>query len=122
MNWTNYHHLLYFYTTIQEGGISKAAKKLHVSQPTVSKLLNTFEFEIGQKIWDKKGREIQLTEVGETLYQYADEIFRLGNEMQNIIKSESSGQISNLTVGLNQALPKVFVSKILITMKSVFHR
>ena len=43
MQWLNYHHLLYFWTVVQEGSVSKAAAKLRLSQPTVSAQVRMLE-------------------------------------------------------------------------------
>ena len=48
MDWLNYHHLLYFWTVVREGGVSKAAEKLRLSQPTVSAQVQVLEETLGE--------------------------------------------------------------------------
>ena len=43
MNWLNYHHLLYFWTVVREGSVTRGAQALHISQPTVSGQLRQLE-------------------------------------------------------------------------------
>jgi len=120
VEWTNYHHLLYFYTAVKEGGVSKAAQVLHVSQPTVSKLIATLVDQLGDPLWIKEGRRFKLTESGEIVYQYAEEIFALGAEMRETLKGGTNQKNKRFTLGINQALPKLLAARIITPlMKSV---
>ena len=60
----NYHHLLYFWTVVREGQISRAAEKLRVSQPTISAQLRLLEDALGEHLFQRKGRTLVLTDVG----------------------------------------------------------
>lgn len=80
MDWLNYHHLLYFWTVAREGGVSKAAAKLRLSQPTVSAQVRMLEREVGQRLFHRQGRTLVLTDAGHIVYGYADEIFGIGRE------------------------------------------
>ena len=77
MDWLNYHHLLYFWTVAREGSVARAAGKLRLAQPTVSAQVNALEASLGERLFERQGRGLVLTEVGRTAYQYADEIFAL---------------------------------------------
>ena len=48
MEWLNYHHLLYFWTVVREGGVVRAAEKLRLSQPTVSAQVKALEARLGE--------------------------------------------------------------------------
>ena len=72
MDWLNYHHLLYFWMVAREGTILRAAEKLHIGQPAISTQLRSLEESLGQKLFQKSGRTLQLTETGKTVYRYAD--------------------------------------------------
>ena len=56
MDWLNYHHLLYFWTVVHEGGVSRAAEKLRLAQPTVSAQVKLLEATLGQPLFDRQGR------------------------------------------------------------------
>ena len=60
----NYHHLLYFWTVVREGRISRAAEKLRVSQPTISAQLKLLEDALGERLFQRQGRTLVLTDVG----------------------------------------------------------
>ena len=62
MDWLNYHHLLYFWTVVREGGVSKAAAKLRLSQPTISAQVKMLEASLGERLLERQGRTLALTE------------------------------------------------------------
>jgi LysR family transcriptional activator of nhaA len=64
MEWLNYHHLLYFWTVVREGGVSKAATKLRLSQPTISAQVRMLEEGLGERLLQRQGRTMALTDVG----------------------------------------------------------
>ncbi len=113
MDWINYHHLLYFCTVVREGGVSRAAEKLRLAQPTVSAQVRQLEDVIGQPLFERQGRRLVLTEVGRLVYQYADEIFTLGQEMVETLKGRPAGRPQRLTVGVANAVPKLVVQRLL---------
>src|SRR4029453_10287574 len=98
MEWLNYHHLLYFWTVAWEGGISKAADRLRLSQPTISAQVKTLEAALGERLFQRKGRTLVLTEVGRLVERYADEIFTVGRELLETLKGRPSGRAPQLTV------------------------
>jgi LysR family transcriptional activator of nhaA len=100
MNWLNYHHLLYFWTVVREGSVSKAAEKLRLAQPTVSAQVRMLEKALGQELFVKKGRTQLLTDVGRTVYRYADEIFGIGREMMQTLEGRSPGRAMPQTGGI----------------------
>lgn len=108
----NYHHLHYFWTVVREGGVTRAAEALEVSQPTVSTQIATLEKDIGQALFTRSGRGMVLTPTGQTVYNYADEIFRLGGELEGVLRG-AAGQRPRLVVGVADALPKTLVYRLL---------
>ncbi len=113
MDWLNYHHLLYFWTVVREGGVSKAAEKLRLSQPTISAQVKMLEGALGERLLDRQGRTLALTEVGHVVYRYADEIFTAGRELQETLKGRPSGRALQLTVGVANAVPKLIAYRLL---------
>lgn len=106
MEWLNYHHLLYFWTVVRTGGVTRASQELRLAPPTVSAQLRTFERQLGEKLLTKEGRRVVPTEVGRTVYRYADEVFSLGQEMLDTIRDRPTGQPLRLTIGIADVLPK----------------
>lgn len=113
MNTLNYHHLLYFWTVAHEGTIARACKLLHLTQPTISGQLRSLENALGEKLFDRVGRNLVLTETGRTVYRYADEIFSLGRELQDTLKGLPLGRSQRLVVGVADVLPKLIVYRLL---------
>ncbi len=113
MDWLNYHHLLYFWTVVREGGVSKAAEKLRLSQPTISAQVKRLEDALGERLLERQGRTLALTEVGRVVYRYADEIFTTGRELQETLKGRPSGRALQFTVGVANAVPKLIAYRLL---------
>ena len=113
MDWLNYHHLLYFWTVAKEGGVSRAAKLLHLAQPTLSSQIKKLEKAIGEDLFERSGRSLTLTETGQLVYRYADEIFGLGQELADVLHNRIGENKSRLLVGVQGALPKLVVYELL---------
>ena len=112
MDSLNHHHLFHFWTVVREGGVTRASEKLHVSQPTVSGQLRELQESLGEKLLVRSGRTVVLTDVGRTVYRYADEIFALGREMQEAVKGRVSHP-ARLAVGVTMVVPKLVVYQML---------
>lgn len=106
MEWLNYHHLLYFWTVVRTGGVTKASQELRLAPPTVSAQLRSLENQLGEKLLVRSGRSVVPTEIGRTVYRYADEVFSLGQELLDTIRDRPTGQPLRLTVGIADVLPK----------------
>lgn len=108
----NYHHLLYFWTVAKEGSIAAASKKLRLAQPTISAQIKTLEEQLGVVLFDRSGRTLVLTEVGQTVFGYAESIFSLGREMIESLEGGTTVR-HRLRVGITQAIPEVVVYEVL---------
>lgn len=113
MDWINYHHLLYFFVVAREGGLVQAGKVLRLSHPTLSAQIHTLEDQLGEKLFLKVGRKLELTEMGRVVYRYAEEIFSLGREMVDTVKGRGGGRQLRLDVGIVDVVPKLVVRRLL---------
>lgn len=113
VDWLNYHHLMYFWMVAKEGGITPAAELLHLSQPTLSTQIQKLEKSMGMKLFDRKGRAMHLTDSGQMVFRYADEIFNLGNELADAIRGRPTNDSLRLLVGVPDVLPKLVTYRIL---------
>lgn len=113
MEWLNYHHLHYFWVVAHEGSIAGATRKLHLTQPTISAQLRQLEESLGEKLLEKSGRGLVLTEAGRTALRYADEIFALGRELRDTLRDRPTGKPVRVTIGVADVVPKLIAYRIL---------
>jgi LysR family transcriptional activator of nhaA len=109
MEWLNYHHLLYFWAVVRAGSIHKASTELRVSAPAISTQLKRLEDQLGEKLLARSGRRLVLTEMGRTVYSYAEDIFSLGRELLDVVKNRPIGRPLRPDVGVVDAVPKIIV-------------
>lgn len=112
MEWLNYHHLRYFWVVAKEGGLKRAADKLHVSQPSISEQVKELEDALGEPLFRRSGRSNILTDTGQVVLRYADEIFGLGAEMMRAVKQRPGLESLRLYVGVADAIPKLVLSEV----------
>lgn len=113
MEWLNYHHLMYFWAVARYGSVVRASAELRLAQPTISGQVRLLEKVLGEKLFDRVGRRLVLTDAGRTVFRYADEIFSLGHDLMGTLKGRSSSRTLRLTVGVADALPKDLVQRLL---------
>lgn len=113
MAWLNYHHLLYFWTVARCGSIAAASEELVLTQPTISAQLKTLEESLGQKLFARQGRGLVLTDMGRTVFRYAEDIFRLGRELQETVARGPGGEQQRLRVGVMDVIPKLVAERLL---------
>jgi len=106
MHWLNYHHLYYFWTIAKEDGVTKACKKLRLSQPTLSSQLRQFEDVLGKPLFERKSRKLVLNETGRIVFDYADQIFKMGEQLLSSLEESSEKEQITLQVGVLSTLPK----------------
>jgi LysR family transcriptional regulator, transcriptional activator of nhaA len=114
----NFHHLRYFWVVAKEGGLRKAAEKLHVSQPTISAQIAALESVIGEKLFRRGGRAMALTEAGQHVLTYAEEIFSIGQDLLDSVKQRPTSRPLRLRLGVADTLPKLVTYQII---KPIFH-
>lgn len=103
----NYHHLHYFWRVVRSGGVTQAARELHVSAPAVSAQLKELQEMLGEPLFARAGRKLVLTEMGRTVYDYAEDIFSLGRELVDTVKNRPTGRPIHVDIGVADVLPKM---------------
>ncbi len=111
----NYNHLYYFYVTARLGGVSKAAKVLNISQPSLSMQIKTFETSLGKKLFQKMGRGVQLTLDGEKAYRYSQKIFEAVDDFKSYLKGSDS-EASKIRIGISNQVESPFVADLFSTI------
>lgn len=115
MEWLNYHHLLYFWAVAKEGSLRKASEKLRVSQPSISTQIRQLEESLGEKLFQRQGRTLVLTDTGQFALGYADDIFSLGAEFVSEVKQQAPARKRGirLAIGVEDSFPKLLSYEIL---------
>lgn len=113
MRWLNYQHLFYFWHVAKAGSVTVAARHLRLAQPTVSAQLKAFEQVLGEKLFERHGRGIKLTETGHLAVRYADQIFGLGQELIDTLDGKSAPISRELKIGISDVVPKILAFKLI---------
>ncbi len=100
----NIDHLKAFVETVQLSSISKAAERLHLTQPAVSLQLQSLESSIGYQLLIRSNRGVQLTEYGKVFYSYAQSFLTLWDNLQHDLKNIQYGKTTALQVGTCPAI------------------
>ncbi len=109
----NYKHLRYFWAVAREGGVARASERLHLTPQTISGQLSLLEEHLGVKLFSRVGRNLELTETGRLALSYAEEIFSLGGELEEVIHQQPKDRPQLFRVGVVDALPKSIAHRIL---------
>ncbi|MFA5242567.1 MAG: transcriptional activator NhaR [Sulfuricella sp.] len=102
----NYKHLHYFWAVAKAGGVTRASERLHLTPQTISGQLSLFEEVLGEKLFKRVGRSFELTETGRMVLSYADEIFSLGQELEEVLHHRPTGRPLQFSVGITDSVPK----------------
>jgi LysR family transcriptional activator of nhaA len=109
----NYKHLHYFWAVAREGGVARASERLNLTPQTISGQLSLLEAHLGVELFTRVGRNLELTETGRLVLSYADEIFSLGGEMEEVIHQLPEGRPQLFRVGVVDVVPKSIAHRIL---------
>jgi len=109
----NYKHLHYFLAVAREGGVARASERLHLSPQTISGQLSLLEKHLGVDLFNRVGRNLEITETGRVVLSFAEEIFSLGGELEDMIHQSPKGLPQLFRVGVVDALPKSIAHRIL---------
>lgn len=113
MRHLNYSHLLYFWTVAKEGSITKASLTLHLTPQTISGQLKLLDEAVGERLFQRVGRRLVLSDMGQVVYQYADEIFSLGAELAHVVRGKLPGAPLTLNVGIVNSIAKLVAYRVI---------
>lgn len=107
--------LWYFLVLADELNFSRAAERLHISQPPLSKQIKQLEDELGVKLFRRVGRGVQLTEAGRLLSEEAPRILSQIERTQSLVKKADRGEVGQIMIGftpsaINDVLPPILLS------------
>ena len=109
----NLKHLRYFWAVASYGSIAKASQALHLTPQTISGQLRDLEESIGEKLFAREGRNLVLTEIGRMVFSYADEMFQLGIELQDVLDGQTFGVKITVKFGVAMIVPKLLAYRVL---------
>ena len=109
----NYKHLHYFWVVAKQGGVSRASELLHITPQTISGQITLLEDQLGKSLFKKVGRKLELTDTGRLVLSYADEIFSLGNELEESLHQQSAHRPLVFRVGIADVVPKSIAYRLL---------
>jgi LysR family transcriptional activator of nhaA len=112
----NFQHLLYFWQVAKLGHLTRAARKLNVSQSALSAQIRQLEVHMGQPLFERRGRALVMTGFGATVLDYADGIFGLGQELMAVVRSGGGQRVQQLRVGAVATLSRNFLENLLRPM------
>lgn len=108
MSFLNYHHLRYFRAIAQTGNLTRAAEHLRISPSALSIQLGQLEESLGQELFERRKKRLELTEAGRLALDYAETIFRSGEELLDALKHRVPKQRQILRVGAVATLSRNF--------------
>lgn len=110
----NFKHLHYFWRVAKAGGVARASEQLHLTPQTLSGQIGLLEEDLGAPLFAKRGRNIELTEAGQLAFGYAQDIFALGSELEESVRSYAAGDRPvEFRVGVADAVPKAITYRLL---------
>ena len=109
----NYKHLHYFWVVAKAGSIARASEQLNLTPQTISGQISLFEDIQGEQLFKKQGRNLQLTEAGRLVLSYAEEIFSLGQELEEVLQHRPTARTLQLRVGVSDAVAKAVAYRLL---------
>jgi LysR family transcriptional activator of nhaA len=113
MSSLNYKHLHYFWAVAKAGSIARASEQLHLTPQTISGQLSLFESIQGERLFKKSGRNLELTEAGRLVLSYAEDIFSLGKELEQVLHHLPTERIVQLRVGVSDSVAKAVAYRLL---------
>ncbi len=109
----NFHHLRYFHAIAREGSLTRAAKRLNLSQSALSVQLRKLEESLGHPLFDREHKSLVLTEAGKMALDHAESIFRLGDDLVDTLQQRRSDRRLVLRVGAVATLSRNFQMRLL---------
>ncbi len=109
----NYRQLHYFWSVAKAGGIARGAEQLHLTPQTVSGQISLLEEKLGVALFRRAGRRLELTEAGRLALSYADEIFQVGNELEETLRNRHEERTFLFRVGIADVVPKAIAYRLM---------
>lgn len=109
MSRLNYHHLYYFWQVALNGNLTQVARNLHVSQSALSSQVRQLEDSMGTPLFERRGRKLLLTESGQRVLGYAQDIFSRGEELESLMRHGIAPAYQHLRIGVLSTMSRNFI-------------
>ncbi|NOK50021.1 LysR family transcriptional regulator [Burkholderia thailandensis] len=109
----NFRHLYYFWVVVKEGGFARAAGRLDMAVQTISAQVRELERSIGHQLLKPAGRGVTMTDAGQAAFARAEEIFRIGQLIEDEVREAARGEGVRLAVGLTDGISKLTAHAVL---------
>lgn len=109
----NFRHLYYFWMIAREGGLNRAAEQLGLTPQTLSGQLATLENQVGGALFQRRNRRLALTDFGETVFQYADDMFTTAESLSELLQQPAEHRPLTLSAGLSASIHKLIGYRLL---------
>ena len=116
----NFRKLKIFYETAQHLNMTKVAKEMYISQPSISQSINELESELGVKLFDRIGKKLYLTHEGEVFLNYTRRILNLYDESVKIIRDINLNEKGKLVIGASTTIGIYILPEIIKEFSSKF--
>ena len=101
-----YRQLHYFWAVAKTGSIVRACEQLNLTPQTISGQIGLLEKTLGVELFRRAGRRLELTETGQLALSYAEEIFQVGGELEEALRSLPEERQVPFRVGIADVVPK----------------
>jgi LysR family transcriptional activator of nhaA len=108
----NYQHLRYFWMVARYGSIARAAEQLHLTPQSISGQLSEFAQTLGVELFRRVGRRLELTDTGERVLRYAEDIFSTGDALLEAVKDQEAAQMVTFRIGVSDAVSKAVACRL----------
>lgn len=109
----NFKHLHYFFAVAKAGAVNRAAEKLHLTPQTLSGQLSQFEERLGVSLFRRSGRRLELTDTGRLALSYAEELFQVSAELEEVLRGSQEERAFLFRVGIADVVPKSIAYQLL---------
>ncbi|WP_429931531.1 LysR family transcriptional regulator [Agrobacterium vitis] len=104
----NFNHLRYFWAVAHEGSLTRAAQHMNLSQSALSVQIQKLEHQMGHALFERVGKKLVLTEAGQIALDYADTVFKAGDELMSTLSGRPTSSRQVLRVGALTTLSRNF--------------
>ncbi len=113
----NLHHLSVFFAIAETGSLTASARRLHISQPALSRELRTFETRLGVTLFERHAKGMRLTQAGEVLRRYAQRLFELEAAAEAAMREIAGARLGRLSIGASNTIGTYVLPSVLAAFR-----